>query len=95
MIRLHLHSGFSNPKLHIKPDMELGHLYDDRGDEQAMAQAVTKVGLAPGYIQRDHGFAHFDLWAKPLEKAKTLFRITGDREFAKDVERLSKEGAHG
>lgn len=91
MIRLHLHSGFSNPKLHITPDMELGHLYDDHGDEKAMAQAATQVGLAPGYIQRDYGFAHFDLWGKPLEKARTIFKVAGDHEFVKDVERLSKK----
>jgi len=87
-MRLHLFSGFENKKLGITLDMELGHLYDWRGDIVVLEREATRVGMKPHWLQETDGFWHFDLWGKPLAKAKELFQIVDDTEFAQDVERL-------
>lgn len=85
--RLHLFSGFENKMLGITPDMELGHLYDWRNDILVLKKLGKEVGMKSNWMQVDDAtnFWHFDLWGKPLEKARQLFRIVGDLEFANDL----------
>lgn len=90
MIKVHLFSGFEDPRLGITPDMELGHLYDDDNDLRVLVQAATQLGLASGYLQGvGTGLIHFDLWGKPLVKAKGLYPKVTDQELAEDMKRLN------
>lgn len=92
MVKLHLFRGWENLILGIGPNTELGHLYEDTNDQEALCDAIEKVGGKRQWIQsaKKTGLMHFDLWGKPLEIAKKLFRIVTDQEFAEDVARLSK-----
>lgn len=87
MIKLHLFTGFENKKLGITPDMELGHLYEDTNSFAILVYAAGKVGMKPKWAQNADGFVHFDLWGRPLEKAKQLFHIASDLELAEDISR--------
>jgi hypothetical protein len=89
MIKLHLFTGFDNPALGITPDMELGHLYDDQNDQRALITAASELGLSSGYMQVGTGLIHFDLWGKPLIKAKNLHKIVTDLELAEDMKGLN------
>lgn len=85
--RLHLFSGFENKKLGITPDTELGHLYDWHNEVLVLKRLGQDVGVKSSWIQCDEatGFWHFDLWGSRLEKAKRIFRIVSDQEFANDL----------
>ena len=68
--------------------MELGHLYDDTGDYRALIMVAIQLELSSRYLQRGE-FVHFDLWGKPLIRAKELYTIATDLELAEDMERLN------
>lgn len=92
MIKLHLFSGFENKKLGITPETALGHLYSDMEQVAELKYAGARVGMKDKWLQNkdDTGIWHFDLWGKPLEKAKRLFPIVTDFEFVADVLRLKR-----
>ena len=92
VVKLHLFSGFENRELGITPDMELGHLYEDTNSFAILAYAADKVGLKEQYAQNSDGFIHFDLWGKPLERAKRMFKIVSDLELAKDISHIEALG---
>lgn len=93
-MRLHLFGGFENKKLGITPDMELGHLYDEWNDIPTLYNEGRRVGMKPQWLQESDGFYHYDLWGKPLEKAKELFPIVSDLQLADDLKRF-KEAQDG
>lgn len=84
MIKLHLFTGFENKDLGITPDMEVGHLYSDDDNKGELVDAAVGCGLNSGYIQ-SASLVHFDLWGKPLERAKKRFRIVSDLELSVDM----------
>lgn len=86
MIKLHLFSGFHNTKLGITEDMEIGHLYSVNEDVVELGAAGIRVGMKPWWMQKSNtGILHFDLWRRPLRRAKELYPIVTDMEFAADV----------
>ena len=90
-IKLHLHSGYDVPKLGITADMELGHLYDDAGDLDALHATASRVGLSRRWFQDSQtGLPHYDLWNYPLKKAKELFQIVSDDEMVADLMAYTK-----
>lgn len=69
--------------------MELGHLYDDREDQRALIIAAINLGLASRYMQgAETGVIHFDLWGKPLLKAKKIYLTVTDEQFAEDIKKV-------
>lgn len=84
MIKIHLFSGFENRRLKIKRDTPLGHLYSDCSREELM-EAASMVGVHARCIQNSRGFYHFDLWGKPLIKARLLFPHVTNRELYRDL----------
>lgn len=62
----------------------LGHLYSDESIEELLA-AAKLIGVNPDYIQNKHGFYHFDLWGKPLIKARLFFKHVDRRELYRDM----------
>lgn len=92
MLKLHLFTGFENKRLGIRKEMELGHLYDDGKDQLALINAADKLGLKIGHLQNTDGFVHFDLWGKPLERAKQLFKLVTDLELYEDMKSMNRSG---
>ena len=88
MIKLHLFSGFENPVLGIKADTELGHLYDDGNDQTEVTKAAIRVGCGRNWLQKTV-FVHYDLWGKPLEKAKLIYPIATDLELYEDMAHMA------
>jgi hypothetical protein len=86
MIKVHIFSGFENPKLGITKDTELEHLYSTR-DSSELIQAALDLGLKEVYVQRDRDtdFVHFDLWGAPLRKAREIHKTVNDKEFYTDL----------
>jgi len=79
MVKLHVFSGFENARLKIQRDTLLGHLYSDR-DQEELVEAAAVVGINPDYLQNSRGFYHYDLWGKPLFKARLFYQRVTNRE---------------
>jgi len=84
MVKIHLFSGFQNDRLKITRDTLLGHLYSDRAVDELLEAART-VGVNPDYLQNSRGFRHFDLWGKPLIKARLIFPQVNNHQLAHDL----------
>ena len=90
MVKLHLFSGFEKHSLGITPEIELGHLYDDINSHANLADAAQRLGVNTRRTQTSRaGLVHFDLWGKPLVRAKKLFPLVSGRELARDMQRLN------
>lgn len=87
-VKLHLHSGFDVPWLHIKPTTELGHLYSDIGDIGELHRAAEGLHMRRCWFQSDTTLPHYDLWGKPLKAALAFFDVSSDSHFFFDLERL-------
>ncbi len=85
MVKIHLFSGFENTRLKITREMLLGHLYSDRGCTE-LIEAARLVGVDPRCIQNSRGFYHFDLWGRPLVKARLFFPRVNNRELYRDLQ---------
>jgi hypothetical protein len=89
MIKLHLFSGHENARLKITRDTLLGHLYSDK-DKEELLEAARLVGVNPDYIQNSRGFYHFDLWGKPLIKARLFFKQVDNHEIYRDMKATAR-----
>jgi hypothetical protein len=95
-VKLHLFKGFELPQRVVRADSELGHLYSDTGDREELFKAADDLGLERRWIQQDRfGFEHFDLWRRPLQRAKVMFTLVDDQEFILDCENLKKGANNG
>jgi hypothetical protein len=88
MIKLHIFRGFEDERLGIQRETWLGHLYSDLSHAE-LVEAAELIGINPDHIQNNRGFYHFDLWGKPLIKARLLFRIVINREIYFDMKALA------
>jgi hypothetical protein len=86
MVKIHLFSGFENERLQITRDTPLGHLYSDESMAELL-EAAQLVGVNPDYIQNSRGFFHFDLWGKPLAKARLFFSRAGNHDLYRDIQK--------
>ena len=84
MVKLHLFSGFENPRLGIERVTPLGHLYSDR-DTLELEQAARELGVPAGALQCSRGFYHFDLWGEPLARARFRHQIVDSHELYQDI----------
>jgi len=89
MVKIHLFSGFESDRLKIKRDTPLGHLYSDTGKEE-LIEAARLVGVNPACLQKSHGLYHFDLWGKPLIKARLFFTRATNREIYRDMQAVNQ-----
>lgn len=90
-VKLHLFKGFELPQRGITAETELGYLYSDNQIRIELVAAAGQLGLRLEWIQESHtGIEHFDLWHGRLQKAKVMFPIVSDKEFAADMERIRK-----
>ena len=91
--RLHLFGGFENKMLGITPNTELGHLYDWRNELVVLEKLGQEVSMKRQWLQYDEAtnFWHFDLWGWRLERAKELFPIVTDMQFADDIQRFAHQ----
>jgi hypothetical protein len=85
MVKIHLFSGFENTHLKIRRDTPLGHLYSDQ-DRSELMEAARLVGVNPKCLQNSRGFFHFDLWGKPLFKARLFYPRVNNRELYRDLQ---------
>jgi hypothetical protein len=85
MVKIHLFSGFENSRLKIGRDTPLGHLYSDFSPEELL-EAAHQVGVKRQCIQNSRGFYHFDLWGKPLLKARLFYPRVSNRELYRDLQ---------
>jgi hypothetical protein len=85
MVKIHLFSGFENRRLKIERNTPLGHLYSD-GSLEELLQAALLVGVHAECIQNSRGFYHFDLWGKPLIRARLLYPHVTNRELYHDLQ---------
>jgi hypothetical protein len=92
LIKLHLFSGFENPRLGIGRDTQLGHLYSDLSHEELL-QAAADLSINPAALQCSRGFYHFDLWGDALSRARLLHKIVGYHEIYRDMMTLAGERA--
>jgi hypothetical protein len=88
MVKVHLFSGYESEKLKITRDTPLGHLYSDQNTDE-LIEASRLVGVSLNYIQNSRGFEHFDLWGKPLKKARLLFAVVDNHEIYRDMKKLA------
>ena len=86
-------------KLHLfklPPDgYEFGHLFSDTRDsvigEIELCMEAEDLELDKRWIQKKPGkLVHFDLWGKPLRKAKKLFPIV-DNKGMRDILRFASQ----
>jgi hypothetical protein len=84
MVKIHLFSGFESERLKISRDTLLGHLYSDESLAELL-EAARLVGVNPAHIQNSRGFLHFDLWGKPLLKARLFFKTVDNHEIYRDM----------
>jgi hypothetical protein len=84
MVKIHLFSGFENQRLKIARDTPLGHLYSDDNINELLDAAKT-VGVNPDYIQNSRGFYHFDLWGKPLNRARLFYSQADNHILYRDL----------
>lgn len=80
------------PHLRVGANTELGHLYSDDGNTEDLHQAAKEVGLKRRWFQAAEPMPHYDLWRRPLEKAKELYQVADDDEFYQDMERRRLSG---
>ncbi len=85
MIKIHVFSGFESARLKITREMQLGHLYSDESNSE-LVEAASLVGVNPDYLQNSRGFYHYDLWGKPLIKARLLFKTVDNHELYRDMQ---------
>jgi hypothetical protein len=93
MVKIHLFSGFENSRLKIERDTRLGHLYSDFSLEELL-EAACLVGVKSQCIQNSRGFYHFDLWGKPLLKARLFFPRVNNRELYRDLQAVPGRNHH-
>jgi hypothetical protein len=84
MVKIHLFSGFESARLPITRDTLLGHLYSDADLDELLA-AAGLVGVNQAYLQCSRGFFHYDLWGKPLVRARLLFPRATNRQIYQDM----------
>ena len=87
MVKIHIFSGFESERLKIRRDTLLGHLYSDEGTLELIEAAQT-IGVNPAYLQNSRGFFHFDLWGKPLTRARLFYPHVNNRELFCDLQAL-------
>ncbi len=98
MIKLHLFSGWANPRLGITEDTPLGHLYSATGNTAELILEGARIGLKESWLQISQakpgvmgsGLDHFDLWGSRLKRAKELFPIVTTEELGQDMERINR-----
>lgn len=88
MVKIHVFSGFESERLKIQRETLLGHLYSDRCNSELL-EAASLVGINPAYLQNSRGFYHFDLWGKPLTKARLFYKRVSNRELYQDMKVLA------
>jgi hypothetical protein len=91
MVKVHLFSGYESEKLKITRDTPLGHLYSDQNTEELL-EAARLIGVSLEYLQNSRGFEHFDLWGKPLKKARLLFVAVDNHRIYRDMKKLAAGG---
>jgi hypothetical protein len=84
MVKIHLFSGFESPRLKITRDTRLGHLYSDNCREELL-EAAHLVGVKTCHLQNSRGFYHYDLWGKPLKKARLFFPVADNHTIYRDM----------
>jgi hypothetical protein len=89
LIKVHLFSGFENPRLGIQRTTQLGHLYSDASQAELL-EAARALGLPSAGLQCSRGFYHFDLWGEPLHRARSLHKVVGNREIFQDMKSLAR-----
>jgi hypothetical protein len=89
MVKIHLFSGFENPRLKISRDTRLGHLYSDSSRAELL-EAARLVGVDSRCLQNSRGFYHFDLWGKPLIKARLFFPKADNHMIYRDMQILNR-----
>ncbi len=94
MVKLHLFSGFENARLKITRQMQLGHLYSDAGIHELL-EAARLVGVKPDRLQNSRGFYHFDLWGKPLRRARLFFTGVDNHGIYRDMQNSNRARADG
>jgi hypothetical protein len=94
MIKIHLFSGFENQRLKIRRDTPLGHLYSDQSSSELL-EAARIVGVNPRCIQNSRGFYHFDLWGKPLLKARLFYPRVSNHELYRDLQAVPERNRSG
>jgi hypothetical protein len=85
MVKIHLFSGFESARLPITHDTLLGHLYSD-ADIDELLEAAALVGVNQAHLQCSRGFFHYDLWGKPLVKARMFFPHVTNRQIYRDIQ---------
>jgi hypothetical protein len=94
MVKIHLFSGFENKRLQIERDTPLGHLYSDSSQSELLA-AARQVGVNPRCLQNSRGFYHFDLWGKPLVRARLFYPRVNNRELYRDLQAVPERKREG
>jgi hypothetical protein len=89
MVKIHLFSGFENDRLKITRDTPLGHLYSDNNVSELL-EAARLVGVNLACLQNSRGFLHFDLWGKPLLKARLVYPRVNNHELHHDLLSVKK-----
>jgi len=84
MVKIHLFSGFENERLKITRKTALGHLYSDDNIDELLDAAKT-IGVNPDYVQNSRGFYHFDLWGKPLTRARLFYPQADNHNLYRDI----------
>jgi hypothetical protein len=84
MVKIHVFSGFESERLKIRRDTLLGHLYSDESTLE-LIDAARAIGVNPAYLQNSRGFFHFDLWGKPLTRARLFYPRVNNRELYHDL----------
>jgi hypothetical protein len=84
MVKIHVFSGFESERLKIKRETLLGHLYSDLSVSELLEAAKT-VGVNQACLQNSRGFYHFDLWGKPLARARLFYKRVSNRELYQDM----------
>jgi hypothetical protein len=90
MVKIHLFSGFQSEHLGITRDTPLGHLYSDENTIE-LREAAKIVGVNDEYIQNSRGFFHYDLWGKPLLKARLFFPRANNHELCRDIRNVKNQ----
>ncbi|MBN1191446.1 MAG: hypothetical protein JXA46_16950 [Dehalococcoidales bacterium] len=94
MVKIHLFSGFENSRLKIERNTPLGHLYSDSSREELL-EAARIVGVNEQCLQNSRGFYHFDLWGRPLLKARLFFPHVTNRELYRDLQIVRDQYRYG
>jgi len=84
-VKVHTFHWIAEPKLGIKPNQLVGHLYSDVHDLGELQATAAILYLPKSWLQLNSSIVHYDVWGYKLTQALSMYSEVDNHKFAEDI----------